>query len=77
MVVMISPSIKESFWQAIDTSKFSGNPALDPRLQSLRNISLPELIQVLEQYSYVTKIHAQSLNYVCNVITPGKLKVLL
>ncbi len=77
MVLMTSPSIKENFWQAIDTSKFSGNPAEDPRLQSLQNISLPELIKVLEQYSYVTKIHAQSLNYVCNVIRPGKLKVLL
>ena len=77
MVLMTSPSIKQSFWQAIDTSKFSGNPALDPRLQSLRNISLPKLVKVLEQYSYVTRIHAKSLNYVCNVINPGKLKVLL
>ncbi|NES68636.1 MAG: hypothetical protein F6K24_27110, partial [Okeania sp. SIO2D1] len=77
MVLMTAPSIKQSFWQAIDSSKFSGNPAFDPRLQSLRNISIPELIKILEQYSYVTKIHAQSLNYVCNVIKPGKLKVLL
>ena len=77
MVLMTSPSIKESFWQTIDTSKFSGNPAFNPRLQSLQNISIPELVKVLEQYSYVTKIHAQSLNYVCNLVKPGKLKVLL
>ncbi|MGD1804135.1 iron-containing redox enzyme family protein [Dapis sp. BLCC M126] len=77
MVFTTSISIKESFWQAIDTSKFSGNPAEDTRLQSLRNISIPQLIKVLEQYSYVTKIHAISLNYVCNVIQAGKLKVLL
>ncbi|NEO53669.1 MAG: iron-containing redox enzyme family protein [Okeania sp. SIO3B5] len=77
MVLMTFPSIKQSFWQALESNKFSGNPAFDPRLQSLRNISLPELIKVLEQYSYVTKIHAQSLNYVCNVIKPGKLKFLL
>ncbi|MGD1712297.1 iron-containing redox enzyme family protein [Dapis sp. BLCC M172] len=77
MVFTTSLSIKSSFWQAIDTSKFSGNPAEDSRLQSLRNISIPELVKVLEQYSYVTKIHVQSLNYVCNVVSPGKLKVLL
>ncbi|MEM1169258.1 MAG: iron-containing redox enzyme family protein [Cyanobacteria bacterium P01_H01_bin.35] len=77
MVLTTSPSIKENFWQAINTSKFSGNPALDLRLQSLRNISIPQLIKVLEQYSYVTRIHAKSLNYVCNIIKPSKLKIIL
>ncbi|MDY7020251.1 MAG: iron-containing redox enzyme family protein [Cyanobacteriota bacterium] len=69
--------IQQDFWQAIDNSKFSRNLSEDSRIQTLNKLPISRLIKVLEQYSYVTQIHAQSLECVVNAIKPGKLKELL